>query len=153
MKSRGKRSLQICGGCNDNAKKRNRKQNQLRNQNKLHCKAKEIDASSSLFPEPPKPPAAAVAVMESTFPSSSSCTVTKAVNKLINACRERDINLVTMPQGMSRRKMNTTRYIEKADTILWRYKWKIHVYIYYFHRVANPIDIYYYQATFCLCTE
>ena len=47
----------------------------------------------------------------------------------------------------------TVKDIEKADTILWRYKWKIHVYIYYFHRVANPIDIYYYQATFCLCTE
>lgn len=44
----------------------------------------------------------------------------KNMKKLISAAAARHITLVTMPQGMSKRRINTTRYVEKADLILWR---------------------------------
>ena len=109
QKSRGKRSLQMCGGF-DNGKKRGKLQWQGINNRK-----RELVAPPS-FPQPPNPPKPIA--ME--LASSSTFSLSKGLTKLISACRERDINLVTMPQGMSRRKMNTSRYIEKADTVLWR---------------------------------
>ena len=146
-KARGKRSLQICGGAYDggiNSKKRSKQQYNKRKKavfNSNHDNSSnKTDMNStttttdrrelvvpSTFPQPPKPPplpATTMAAMDLTHPngsiSSMHFSLSKGVTKLINACRERDIHLVTMPQGMSRRKMNTTRYIEKADTILWR---------------------------------
>ena len=115
-KARGKRTLQICGGYTANGKRRWQPDG--------NSKKKKEFVVPSTFPQPPKPSPTATVAME--LASSSSFSLSKGVTKLINACRERDISLVTMPLGMSRRKMNTTRYIEKADTILWR--WVNHIY-------------------------
>ena len=52
--------------------------------------------------------------------SSQKQQLPKSLYKLINAAKQRGTTLIAMPQGMSKRRINTSRFIEKADVILWR---------------------------------
>lgn len=46
------------------------------------------------------------------------------MGRLEAACERRRIRLLVMPQGMSKRRTNTTRYDHQSDTIFWRVEWR-----------------------------
>jgi hypothetical protein len=42
------------------------------------------------------------------------------VRRLVKACEERKVSLVIMSPGMTRREMNTSRFLQKKDKVYWR---------------------------------
>ena len=55
-----------------------------------------------------------------TKKSKSSNTIAPAVRKLIQACKRRDINLITISSEMTKRLINTSSFHGNIDTIFWR---------------------------------
>lgn len=51
---------------------------------------------------------------------------TGGLRKLIQRANERGIRLLIMPNGMERRKRNTTKYFDKTDLIKWKVEWIFH---------------------------
>lgn len=46
--------------------------------------------------------------------------------RLVEQAKERDITLLLMPPGMHRHKSNTTHYVAKTESILWRLEFLVH---------------------------
>ena len=42
------------------------------------------------------------------------------VRRLVKACKERNCSLKVMSPGMSRRELNTSRFLQKKDLVIWR---------------------------------
>ena len=89
---------------------KNEKPNKRRKENEIEDENQPPPPSSSPPSPPPPPP-----------PPMQNLPV--SLKKLINEAKNRDINLLIMPFGLSRRDNNTSYFDYKKKTLSWRVEW------------------------------